>query len=160
MLVRTVSNNLVQLSVPNSVTSGSVFKSMKQYEKSKSVSSQQIQKQNLRIPAPPIGEEAAAELPSSAVAPPNRINLGPMYPLVPSSPMAGMAVIVWPQRQPGPSSWLSGTTLTTEKLGAGLGPTACSSGCGSRASSSGELESVVITGESNCQEKTARRKHL
>jgi len=63
-----------------------------------------------------------AEFPSSAVAPPNRISLGPMYPGVPSSPTAGTAVSVCPHRQPGPSSFFSITAFTTVYPGAGLGP--------------------------------------
>lgn len=65
-----------------------------------------------------------AEFPSSAVAPPNRISLGPMYPGVPSSPTAGTAVSVCPQRHPGPSSFFSITAFTTVYPGAGLGPAA------------------------------------
>lgn len=65
-----------------------------------------------------------AELPSSAVAPPKRMRRGPMYPGVPSSPTAGTAVSVCPQRQPGPSSFFSITALTAVYPGAGLGPVA------------------------------------
>lgn len=65
-----------------------------------------------------------AEFPSSAVAPPNRINRGPMYPEVPSSPTAGTAVSVCPHRHPGPSSFFSITAFTTVYPGAGLGPAA------------------------------------
>ena len=65
-----------------------------------------------------------AEFPSSAVAPPNRISRGPMYPGVPSSPTAGTAVSGCPHWHPGPSSFFSITAFTTVYPGAGLGPAA------------------------------------
>ena len=74
-----------------------------------------------------------AEFPSSAVAPPNRISLGPMYPGVPSSPTAGTAVSVCPHRQPGPSSFFSITAFTTVYPGAGLGPGPAAAGFGAAA---------------------------
>jgi hypothetical protein len=65
-----------------------------------------------------------AEFPSRAVAPPNRISRGPMYPGVPSSPTAGTAVSVCPHLHPGPSSFFSITAFTTVYPGAGFGPAA------------------------------------
>lgn len=68
------------------------------------------------VPLPP------PEFPSNAVAPPNKINLGPIYVALPSSPTAGTAVSVWPHRGPGPSSFFSQIAFTTEYVGACLGP--------------------------------------
>lgn len=59
------------------------------------------------------GVPEAAEFPSRAVAPPNKISLGPMYPDVPSSPTAATAVNVWPHLGPGPSSFFSKIAFTT-----------------------------------------------
>jgi len=47
-----------------------------------------------------------------------------MYPGVPSSPTAGIAVSVCPHRHPGPSSFFSITAFITVYPGAGLGPAA------------------------------------
>lgn len=94
------------------------------------------------MPALPVGDAGAAELPSSAVAPPKSISRGPMYPGVPSSPTAATAVRVWPHLQPGPSSFLSMTAFTTEYPGAGLGPaaTGCASAGGTAPGADGDEE--------------------
>ena len=68
------------------------------------------------------GVPAEAEFPSRAVAPPKSINLGPMYPGVPSSPTGGTAVKVCPHLGPGPSSFFSMIAFTTVYAGAHRGP--------------------------------------
>ena len=62
---------------------------------------------NILIPAfpPEDGGPVAAEFPSRAVAPPNKIKRGPIYPGVPSSPTAVTAVNVYPHLDPG-FGWL------------------------------------------------------
>lgn len=100
------------------------------------------------MPALPAGDAGAAELPSSAVAPPNSISRGPMYPGVPSSPTAATAVSVWPHLHPGPSSFFSMIAFTTENVGAGLGPaaTACASTGGDAVPDAGSGEEVPFAG--------------
>lgn len=81
------------------------------------------EKKGLRIPALPADEAGeAAEFPSRAVAPPNRMSRGPIYPGVPSSPTGATEVSVWPHLDPGPSSFFSMLAFMTEYDGAGRGP--------------------------------------
>lgn len=58
---------------------------------------------------------------SSAVAPPKRMSLGPIYPGDPSSPTAATAVNVWPHRGPGLSSFFSMIVLTGKYVGTSPG---------------------------------------
>lgn len=67
-----------------------------------------------------------------------------MYPGEPSSPTAGTAVSVCPQRHPGPSSFLSMAASTTVYPGAGLGPAATAGAADTAASGGGETEGVSL----------------
>ena len=80
------------------------------------------------LPAGEVGGPEAAGFPSSAVAPPNKISLGPKYAGVPSSPTAGTAVSVCPHLGPEPSSFFSIIAFTTVYIGAHRGPNICGGG--------------------------------